>query len=442
MQVFGKNLTGMHWHKHKVGARHYTEYKKLNRKMPVAVILGGDPVYTYCATAPLPDNVDEYLLAGYLRQKPVKLVKCITQDIEVPADADIVIEGYIDPQEDLIFEGPFGDHTGFYSLPDYYPRFHITCITHRKNAVYPATLVGVPPQEDAYIAKATERIFLPLLQKSIAPEIIDFNLPEAGVAHNFTIVKIKNQYEGHAQKVMNAFWGNGQMSLNKCLFITDDEKINIEDYEEFARKVLKNFNPKQDIFYTKGPIDVLDHAAEKFTYGSKIGFDFTQKFKQTSSVSVFQDVDIQSFVANFDEITDFYSLLEKQIPILILAIQKKEKIATFFEKFIKKIDVIPFKIIIFVDNDINIQNLYITAWITGNNIDPMRDTFIVEDNKKQSCLIVDATKKTKEIDNFQREWPEITIMNDEIIKKIDKNWDKLKIGNFVESPSLMFKKSK
>jgi len=196
MQVFEPGLTGMHWHRHKTGARHFEEYKKLGKKMPIAVAIGGDPVYTYAATAPMPDNFDEYMLAGFLRKKKVELVKCLTQDIEVPADADFVIEGYVDPEEDFIWEGPFGDHTGFYSLADWFPKFHISCITHRKDAIYPTTIVGIPPQEDAYIAKATERIFLAPIKLTMLPELIDMDIPVAGVAHNLTIVKIEKSFPG------------------------------------------------------------------------------------------------------------------------------------------------------------------------------------------------------------------------------------------------------
>jgi 4-hydroxy-3-polyprenylbenzoate decarboxylase len=223
MQVFGPTLTGMHWHKHKVSARHFAEYKKPGRKMPVAVALGGDPVYAYSATAPLPENVDEYMLAGFLRKKKVELVKCITQpEIEVPADADFVIEGYVDPADELIWEGPFGDHTGYYSLPDWYPRFHITAITHRKNAVYPATIVGIPPQEDAWLGKATERIFLAPIKMTLVPEIVDMDMPVEGVFHNLVIAQIRKEYAGQGQKVMNAMWGAGQMMFNKILVIADE----------------------------------------------------------------------------------------------------------------------------------------------------------------------------------------------------------------------------
>ena len=231
MQIFDKNLTGMHWHKHKVGARHFDEYRKLGKKMPVAVALGGDPAYTYAATAPVPDNVDEFLLAGFLRKQKVELVKCIIQDIEVPADADIITEGYIDPQEDFIWEGPFGDHPGFYSLADWYPKLHVTCITHRKNAIYPATIVGVPPMEDAWIGKATERIFLAPIRLAMLPEIIDYSLPFEGVAHNMTVVKIHKTYPGQALKVMNAMWGDDQMMFNKIMIFVDQD-IDIHNYKE------------------------------------------------------------------------------------------------------------------------------------------------------------------------------------------------------------------
>src|SRR4028118_424252 len=240
MQVFGPRLTGMHWHKHKVSAMHFNEYKKTGKKMPVAVALGGDPVYAYSATAPLPENVDEYMLAGFLRKKKVELVRCITQpEIEVPADADFVIEGYVDPADELIWEGPFGDHTGYYSLPDWYPRFHITAITHRKDAIYPATIVGIPPQEDAWLGKATERIFLAPMKMTMIPEILDMDMPVEGVFHNLVIAQINKEYAGQGQKVMNAMWGAGQMMFNKILVLTD-EGVKIQDYKSLAHYVFQN----------------------------------------------------------------------------------------------------------------------------------------------------------------------------------------------------------
>jgi 4-hydroxy-3-polyprenylbenzoate decarboxylase len=250
MQVFGPILTGMHWHKHKVSAKHFNEYKKLNIKMPVSVVLGGDPVYAYTATAPLPENVDEYMLAGFLRKKKVDLVRCITQpQIEVPADADFVIEGYVDPADELIWEGPFGDHTGYYSLPDWYPRFHITAITHRKNAIYPATIVGIPPQEDAWLGKATERIFLAPIKMTLVPEIIDMDMPVEGVFHNLVIAQINKDYAGQGQKVMNALWGAGQMMFNKILILVD-KGVKIQDYLSLSQYVSASINPATDIYFS------------------------------------------------------------------------------------------------------------------------------------------------------------------------------------------------
>ncbi len=285
MQVFGPVLTGMHWHKHKVSAKHFNEYKKLNKRMPVSVALGGDPVYTYAATAPLPDNVDEYMLAGFLRKKRVELVKCLTNELEVPADADFIIEGYVDPWEDYLLEGPFGDHTGYYSLADYYPKFHITCITHKKEAIYPSTIVGIPPQEDAWLGKATERIFLAPIKMTLVPEIVDMELPIEGVFHNLTIVKIKKEYPGQAQKVTNAMWGAGQMMFNKVLGVVDDV-VNIQDYEDVARALSANVDPQQEIFFAQGPMDVLDHSCSKLAFGGKMCIDATRKLEEESRFSL------------------------------------------------------------------------------------------------------------------------------------------------------------
>ena len=271
MQVFSPTMTAMHWHRHKVSARHFNEYKKLGRKMPVAVALGGDPVNTYAATAPLPDGIDEYMLSGFLRKKKVELVQCMTQDAQVPADADFIIEGYIDPSEEYILEGPFGDHTGYYSLADFYPRFHITCITHRKDAVYPATIVGIPPQEDAYIGKATERIFLVPIKMTMVPEIIDMVMPVEGVFHNLVIVKIKKDYPGQAIKVMHSLWGAGQMMFTKMMVVVDGD-VNIHDNMEVAKYISKNVEPARDIIFTQGPTDVLDHSCSVMAFGGKVDY--------------------------------------------------------------------------------------------------------------------------------------------------------------------------
>ena len=310
MQVFSKNTTGMHWHRHKTGARHFAEYKKLGKRMPVSVALGGDPVYTYAATAPLPDNIDEYIFAGFLRNKKVELVKCITNEIYVPTDADIIIEGFVDPSDDLAWEGPFGDHTGFYSLADWYPTFHVTCITYRKNAIYPATIVGIPPQEDAYIAKATERIFLSPIRLAMAPEILDMNLPIEGVAHNLAIIKIKKTYPGQAFKIMNAMWGAGQMMFNKVLIVCD-ENTDIFSTKDVLKACLTNITEPLHVCFQMGPADVLDHAVQSFTFGGKICLDATLKMHEEKTIKPKDEIkkfvnisNVQAIIEKYKEITN------------------------------------------------------------------------------------------------------------------------------------------
>ena len=275
MQVFGPRTTGMHWHLHKVGARQFHQQKA--GRFELAVCLGGDPAMIYAATAPLPDQIDEILFCGFLRKKGVELVKGITVDVEVPANSDIVIEGYVDPTKPLRSEGPFGDHTGFYSLADDYPVFHVTCITQRKSPIYPTTIVGRPPMEDAYLGKATERLFLPLLRVTL-PEIVDMNLPVHGVFHNLAIISIKKEYPAHARKVMHALWGLGQMMFTKILIVVDHD-VNVHDLSEVTWIVGNHIDPKRDTIFVEGPVDVLDHAAPALAYGSKIGIDATRKWR-------------------------------------------------------------------------------------------------------------------------------------------------------------------
>ena len=252
MQVFGSDLTGMHWHKHKTGARHFASYKAKGLKMPVSVVIGGDPAYTYAALLRFPTTSTNTSSPDFCGKKRVELVKCLTNDLEVPADADFIIEGYVDPREELIWEGPFGDHTGFYSLADWYPRFHVTCITHRKDAVYQATIVGIPPQEDAWIGRATERIFLSPMKMTLIPELTDMELPPAGVAHNLTIAKIDKTYAGQGLKVMNAMWGAGQMMFNKILIVAD-QTTEINDYMAFCKIFVTGCKSNDRYQFLAGP---------------------------------------------------------------------------------------------------------------------------------------------------------------------------------------------
>jgi 4-hydroxy-3-polyprenylbenzoate decarboxylase len=277
MQVYDSRTTGMHWHVHHDGARHFRDHKKTGKRMEVAVALGGDPAITYAATAPLPPGVDEMLFAGFLRKKNVEMVRCKTVAQEVPADAEIVIEGYIDPAEART-EGPFGDHTGYYSLRAEYPVFHVTCITHRKEAIYPATVVGKPPMEDCYMGKATERIFLPFIRLQL-PEVVDIDLPLFGVFHNFAFVAIEKAYPFHARKVMHAIWGLGQMMFTKIIVIVDKE-VNVHDANEVLWKIGNNVSPQRDIVFVDGPLDALDHASPTPSFGSKMGIDATKKWPE------------------------------------------------------------------------------------------------------------------------------------------------------------------
>ncbi len=445
MQVFDKDLTGMHWHKHKTGANHFAKYKKLGKKMPVSVALGGDFTYTYAATAPMPENVDEYLLAGFLRKKPVKLVKCITNDLYVPEDADFIIEGFVDPAEEFIWEGPFGDHTGFYSLADWYPKFHVTCITHRKNAIYPATIVGIPPMEDAYIGLATDRIFLTPIRMSMVPELKDMTLPVAGVAHNFTVVKIEKTYPGQAIKVINSLWGAGQMMFNKVLIVTGSD-VNIHNPAELIQAFVKNFDPAYSLHFAKGPLDVLDHSSQKFAFGSKLGIDLTSPLPE----EIFVEKEFNTDIDNFDieqlypisEITLFNDLLLKySLPVLLLTVKKdiafvKQKLA---EKLLNIDGITKFKIVIFFNEGANLNDLFTLMWLVGGNLEPDRDVSVCDATNGKTVVFVDATFKTKLHDNFKRDWPNVVTMNDKTISAIDKKWNELGIGEFIESPSLRFK---
>lgn len=441
MQVFGPKLTGMHWHKHKVSAGHFNKYKKLGKRMPVSVALGGDPVYTYCATAPLPPNVDEYLLAGFIRKRKVELVKCITNDLYVPADADFIIEGYVDPEEDFIFEGPFGDHTGYYSLADYYPKFHITCITHKKNAVYPSTIVGIPPQEDAWIGKATERIFITPIKLTMLPEVEDMELPIEGVFHNLTIVKIKTEYEGHAQKVMNAMWGAGQMMFNKILVITD--KIDIHNYAKVADYVSKHVDPYNDIYFSAGPMDVLDHSCSKFAFGSKVCIDATEK----TDAHVLVDarsiiIDTPVLQQKFPAISGINTqLLKAGFSVIAVGVKKTlpAQIETLHKQLVLEEGVNQVKFIIYVDDVVELSDFGVVTWNTANNIDPRRDMILSPAGKYGiSHCGIDGTRKTKKLDNFQRDWPNVIAMDAGIIETIDRKWEVLGLGKFLPSPSLKY----
>ena len=276
MQIYDARTTGMHWQTHKQGAEHHRRrYAEGQTRMDVSVAIGADPATMYSAILPLPPDLDEMMIAGFLRGSPVEMVKCQTNDLEVPANAEIVLEGYVEIGESRL-EGPFGDHTGYYSLADQYPVFHVTCMTHRKDPIYATTIVGPPPMEDFYMGKAIERIFLPLMRMQI-PEIRDMCMPAEGIFHNLMLVSIRKSYPGHARKVMSAVWGLGQAMFTKCIVVVDED-VNVQNYSEVVWRALNNIDPERDIQFTMGPIDSLDHASRLINYGSKMGIDATRKW--------------------------------------------------------------------------------------------------------------------------------------------------------------------
>jgi 4-hydroxy-3-polyprenylbenzoate decarboxylase len=394
LQIYDDSTIGMHWHRHKTGAKHFDGYKKSRKIMPIAVSLGGDPVYTWTAAAPLPENVDEYLFAGFLRKKSVRLVKCLTQDIEVPEDSDFVIEGYIDPKEAFVTEGPFGDHTGFYSLQELYPKMHVTCITHRKGAIYPATIVGIPPQEDFYISKAIEKTFLKPIQMFIAPEIKELFLPKEGVSHNIAVISINKTYPGQAIKIANAMWGAGQMMFCKIIVVVDSNAYSVSSILD---AIGKYWNPATDTCFSKGPLDILDHAARQQGFGGKMCIDATKKFLEEETNVV------ESFA------TTYIFCNEDNIPTT------KVKLLAIFDK------------------EVDVSDFETCLWLVGNNVDVSYDCKI-----ENGSLIVDARTKFGR-KNFLRPWPNVICMDDKTINTVDEKWSKLGIGEFIPSPSLKYK---
>jgi 4-hydroxy-3-polyprenylbenzoate decarboxylase len=441
MQILDKCTTAMHWQRHKTGAAHFESWKKTGKKMPVSVALGGDPVYTYSATAPLPENIDEYILAGFLRKKKVMLIKCITNDLYVPCDADIVIEGYVDPAEDPVWEGPFGDHTGFYSLADWYPRFHVTCITHSEKAVYPATIVGIPPMEDAWLTKATEKVFLAPVRLAIQPEIEDFHMPDAGIAHNLVIVKINKSYPGQGKKVISSLFGAGQMMFTKYLAVVSGD-VNIRNYNELLLHILENTDFRNDLLFCSGPLDVLDHSSDTYSMGGKLGIDGTIKLAEELSGNKTSGTDGNSKTGKIEsnfrkEIIEKFGnvFILEELPVIIVGLnQSKEHDSV--EKSIKwlreRLSDIYQTLILAVDNSVDLDDLDIVAWQLLGNSDPHRDIYFLSDYN----LFIDGTVKAFRKGGFPRKWPNVVCSSKETINLVDAKWESLGIGPFIASPSL------
>ncbi|TWO23886.1 menaquinone biosynthesis decarboxylase [Campylobacter insulaenigrae] len=405
--VDGKTLL-MHWQIHKDASLFFNDYKKANQKMPVSIAIGGDPLYIWCAQAPLPKGIFELLLYGFIRKKPAILSKCKSNNLYVPYDSDFVIEGFVDPN-DFALEGPFGDHTGFYTPIESCPVLKVENIFAKKNAVYQATVVGKPPLEDKYMGLGTERIFLPLLQTN-APDLIDYNMPENGVFHNLILAQIKTQYPAHAQQIMHAFWGVGQMSFVKHAIFVDENAPKLKDYEKLIPYILNRFDESK-ILISEGICDQLDHASSTYCFGGKAGIDVCgepkeiqlDKISDENLLNIFQSVD-----KNITNIKQYY--LETFAPICVISIDKKEKISKIFERLQdhKK----HFRILVFVDKNVNLNNPYMLVWRVVNNIDAKRDIFIKKDN-----VCIDATSKGK-LEDYHKDWPLMTDCSKDIIEKL------------------------
>ena len=423
MQVYDRNTTAMHWHIHKDGAHFFHEFKKLGKRMEVAIALGADPASCYSASAPLPYGIDEFLLAGFIRKKSVPLVKCKTVDLEVPANAEIVLEGYIDPSE-MRLEGPFGDHTGYYSQDGDFPVVHLTAITHRKDPVYLTTIVGKPPQEDFYLGRATERIFLPLLKTQL-PEIVDMDMPVEGVFHNCVIVSIDKRYPMQSRRLMSALWGLGQMSFVKTI-VTVDADVNVHDYEEVARILLSTVDFETDLFFSEGILDVLNHGSDQMLYGSKLGIDLTNKIEGEPGYGKEDPPHANppafpTQEAVIEVSPEVKAVAEIQNSILLVALDKTvpNQGKQFIDSFFDHPNFSTVEIVIVLEGHVDLTNISIVMWKFFNNIDPKRDFYFRDER-----LGIDATQKFPE-EGYQQNWPEEIEMTAEIKTKVDNKWDNL-----------------
>jgi 4-hydroxy-3-polyprenylbenzoate decarboxylase len=433
LQVFDDRTTGMHWHIHKDGSHYFQEYRRRGKRMPVAVAIGTDPATTYAATAPMPRGIDEMILAGFIRRRPVPMVKCLTVDLEVPAEADFILEGYVDPDE-LRIEGPFGDHTGYYSLVGEYPVFHVTALTHRRNPLYAATIVGRPPMEDCYLARATERIFLPLLN-AIMPEIRNFWMPWEGVFHNVTVISIEKEYPGHARRVMSAMWGQGQMSFCKALVLLDSE-VDLSKPRKVLETLLNELDLESDLYVSEGVLDVLDHSAPEPLFGGKLGIDATRRLPDEKTrrpagfaLPIPSQTLIEQSLRDISEVlvASYVPPLNVKSRLLLVSFQK-DGVATgrsLAERLLNHETLKLFSIIILYDVFVELRDASLTLWKLFNNVDPKRDLI-----RKTNRLVIDATKKGPE-DGHLRPWPDDIVMDPAIVERVELRAKELGIEGFV-----------
>ncbi len=410
LQVYDKNRLGMHWQIHKDSAHFFHEYKKANKKMPVSIAIGGDPLYIWCGQAPMPNGMFELLLYGLIKEENPLLVKSLTNPIYIPQDVDIVIEGWVDPNK-MEIEGPFGDHTGYYTLKEPYPVMDVSCITSKKEPIYQATVVGKPPLEDRYMGWATERVFLPLL-KTTAPDLIDYKMPENGVFHNLIIAKMDVKYPGHAKQFMHAFWGVGQMSFVKHAIFVGSDAPSLENYDELSDYILDRVSV-ENIIISEGVCDALDHSSPTYAYGGKLGIDCTSDSVKFPQKNIISDEELFDKVTKISQdITEIkqYKTYTKT-PITVIKIKKTKPIYELYNKLeiIKEHT----KLLVFIDDEKNsIDNKYMLIWRVVNNIDAKRDIYL-----KEEFIGIDATNKNK-IDGYDRQWPKDTDCDRGVIKDL------------------------
>ncbi|AEB11033.1 menaquinone biosynthesis decarboxylase [Marinithermus hydrothermalis] len=420
MQVLDRASTAMHWQLHKTGRLHFEKAKRLGKRLEVAVALGGDPILTYAATAPIPPvpGVNEFNLAGFLRGAGVELVRGVTVDLPVPAEAEFVLEGYVDPAEDPVVEGPFGDHTGFYTLEDLYPRFHVTALTHRRNAIYPSTIVGRPVMEDAYLIEASERLFLPPA-RMILPELVDYHMPSAGVAHNWVNVAIAKRYPGQAYKVAHGLLGLGQMMFAKVIVVVDAE-VPVKPGLPALTHALTHALPGRDTLLTRGPIDVLDHAARAMGFGGKLIIDGTRKLPEEGGEVPFAPQTHAELpphpgvVAQHQWPGIWAVTLEKCHP------HQARDLAQALSQYPQSVGI---RLLLLTDADTDAANLEEVLWAVLNNIDPERDAWVLA-GAGGPILALDGTRKLPE-EGFARPWPEKIVMDPEVKRRVAARWAEL-----------------
>ncbi|KIM03725.1 MAG: 3-octaprenyl-4-hydroxybenzoate carboxy-lyase [Sulfurovum sp. AS07-7] len=407
LQQYDKNHLGMHWQIHKDSSTFFDQYKKANKKMPVTIAIGGDPLYIWCGQAPMPIGMFELMLYGFVREKNAKIVKSITNDIYIPHDVDIVIEGFVDPSI-LKIEGPFGDHTGYYTLKEPYPILEVETITMKKNPVYQATVVGKPPLEDKYMGWGTERIFLPLL-KTTAPDLLDYSMPENGVFHNLILAKMKTHYKCHAQQFMHAFWGVGQMSFVKHAIFVGEDAPELEDWEAISRHILNRIEPSK-ILITRGIVDALDHSSNESLVGGKLGIDATDKPILDGVESLLNDKELLSKLKALEPqivaLKQYFT--DTSNPVCVVSVTKIDSMMKLkLESLTPHI-----KILVIVDEKNNdLDNPYMLIWRVVNNIDATRDIRLTP------FIVIDGTNKN-ELDGFMREWPEDTLCTKEVLDSL------------------------